>query len=270
MHFRDAAELYEAYRDRYPTALIDWMAEALGKAAGGHVLDLAAGTGFLARALAGRVRTIAATAAITAIDESLDMIEAGRRGGGDVGVRWVLARSPLLPLRPRSFDAVVIGNAVHWLSRELPARELAALLRPGAVAVYVTRSHFFIGPEPWKARVQEVLRELFPESSARFDAEVAPNIGGHEPYLEPPFQPVDDRIFPGEYSATAEELAGFLLSTSLLAAERSTTPVEELGERIAAAVEPLLAGGLLTETIRYRCTVARLASDRPACDTLPA
>jgi hypothetical protein len=138
------------------------------------------------------------------------------------------------------------------------------------VAVYVTRSHFFVGPEPWKAHVQALLRELFPASSARFDTEVAPNIGGHEPYLQPPFEPVDDRTIPGEYSATAEELAGFLLSTSLLAAERPTTPVEELGERIAAAAGSLVVGGRFTETIYYRCTVARLVGDRLACDTLPA
>jgi SAM-dependent methyltransferase len=250
--YRDAARYYEAYRDRYPAELFVWLEEVLGERARGRVLDLAAGTGFLSR------RFAALGARMVAMDEDLGMMAEGRRAGAGP-VRWVRARSPRLPLRPGSFDAALIGNAVHWLATELPAADLAALLRPGGCLGMVTRSHPLAGPEPWKEPVREVLAELLPGSLSRFAAQVEPNLGRHEAYLTPPFSLLADRHLNAVFSLPVRDYAGFLLSTSWFESVRSDELLAELHRRIDPVVRPYLEDGEVRETVRYRGTVARVA-----------
>ena len=66
--FARGAEVYERVRPEYPAEAVDWAVRRLGLDAGSLVLDLAAGTGKLTRALVARGLTV------RAVDPSPEML----------------------------------------------------------------------------------------------------------------------------------------------------------------------------------------------------
>jgi len=105
----------------------------VGARPGGRVLDLAGGTGDLARLLA---RRVGPEGRVVLADINRAMIEAGRDRLIDAGlaanVTFVRADAERLPFRPGSFDSVVIGFGLRNVTDR--ARAIAAMrevLRPG-------------------------------------------------------------------------------------------------------------------------------------------
>jgi SAM-dependent methyltransferase len=98
--------------------------------AGALVVELAAGTGRHAQAIAARGRAVVAVDFVEAA-----VREAVRHGTArQAAVHGVVGDVEVLPFAPGTLDAVV---CVNFLDRALVAR-FAALLRPGGVMVYET------------------------------------------------------------------------------------------------------------------------------------
>ena len=93
--------------------------------AGQIIVDVAGGTGDIARLLAGPARQV------TVCDASVAMISAGRRRGA-AGIGWLAGEAERIPLADASVDTVTIAfgirNATH-LDRALA--EMARVLKPG-------------------------------------------------------------------------------------------------------------------------------------------
>src|SRR5512132_3690247 len=103
--FETSADAYERGRPEYPKAAIDLLVRDLALGPGARVLDLGAGTGKLARALAGRgVRVVA-------LDPADAMIRK-LAGAPDVAVARAVAEA--LPVRTGAFRAVTAASAFHW------------------------------------------------------------------------------------------------------------------------------------------------------------
>ena len=105
--------------------------------AGKHVLDLACGDGSLT------IELLARGATVTAVDLSPGMIAlAERRIGLHAGRTATLVAAPAedLPLDDASVDVVLGRFALHHLDLDLAAAEMARVLRPGGVGLFLENS----------------------------------------------------------------------------------------------------------------------------------
>lgn len=126
LSFGARAELYDRVRPSYPPQVLALLLAYLPPRQGpNRVIDAGAGTGKL-------------TAVLAAAGWEVDAVEP------DPGMRAVLAarlpgvrvhagRGEQLPLPAGSVDAVVYGQAWHWVEPVAAAREAARVLRPGGV-----------------------------------------------------------------------------------------------------------------------------------------
>jgi SAM-dependent methyltransferase len=132
---RPPAEVYEA--DFVPALFRPFssvVADAAGIAAGQRVLDVACGTGVLARTVAARV---GASGGVIGLDANPEMLAVARRL--DATIEWIHARAESLPLPDASVDAVVSQFGLMFFDDRVAAlREMQRVLRSGgplAVAV---------------------------------------------------------------------------------------------------------------------------------------
>jgi demethylmenaquinone methyltransferase/2-methoxy-6-polyprenyl-1,4-benzoquinol methylase len=104
---------------------------------GQSALDLAGGTGDIARLLHDRVGD---AGSVTLADINAAMLEQGRTRlldeGLVQGMRYVRANAERLPFPDRSFDCVIIGFGLRNVTRkDLALAEMRRVLRPGGLAL---------------------------------------------------------------------------------------------------------------------------------------
>jgi SAM-dependent methyltransferase len=109
-------ERYDRTRPRYPGAMV----EAIVAAAGRDVLDVGCGTGIVARQFQ------AAGCRVLGVEVDARMAEFARRSGLDVEVATFEDWDPAA----RAFDAVVAGQAWHWVDPVAGAAKAARVIRP--------------------------------------------------------------------------------------------------------------------------------------------
>ena len=131
-----AAEIYEELY--LPAIFQQWtlrMADAARAEPGARVLDVACGTGVLARALIARVGP---AGAVVGLDLNEGMLAVARRKEPEV--EWRQGRAEALPFPDRSFDAVASQFGLMFFEDRVGAiAEMLRVLRPGgrlAVAVW--------------------------------------------------------------------------------------------------------------------------------------
>ena len=168
---RSAADVYEEFF--VPALFQEWaarMAEAARLAPGQKVLDVACGTGVLAREAAARV---APDGAVTGLDRNDGMLAVARRKAP--ALEWRLARAESLPFADAAFDAVVCQFGLMFFEDRVGAlKEMWRVLRPGgrlAVAVWDALDN-----SPGYAAMVALLKRLFDDRAA--DALRAPFVLG--------------------------------------------------------------------------------------------
>ena len=121
--FADVADSYERGRPEYTPAVVEAIMAELHIAPGERVLDLAAGTGKLTRALAGSGLDVIAVEPQGPLREIL---------AASVGAERVLDGSAeQIPLPPESVAAVTVADAFHWFDQAAALQEIQRVLRPG-------------------------------------------------------------------------------------------------------------------------------------------
>ena len=110
-----------------------FMVSKLGAVPGSLVLDVAAGTGLVARELAARRRVN-----VVALDAAEPMLRAGLPANEMAGlqgqIRPVLGRAESLPFPDGTFDAITFTYLVRYVDDPATTmRELTRVLRPGGV-----------------------------------------------------------------------------------------------------------------------------------------
>ena len=143
-----------------------WRRDAVRAARIGHgmrVLDVACGTGRLARLAA---RRVGSSGRVVGVDASTGMLRRARRSAGDAAVEYRLADALALPFPDASFDAATIGFGLRNLAdygRGLG--ELRRVVRPGGRVVVLEIAQPSAGPARalfgfWFRRVVPLLGRL--------------------------------------------------------------------------------------------------------------
>jgi ubiquinone/menaquinone biosynthesis C-methylase UbiE len=158
---RNAAETYEKFF--VPALFGQWgprVVEAVDLRAGERVLDVACGTGVLARTAGERVGP---EGSIVGLDPNPGMLAVAREAAP--GIDWRRGSAESIPFDDGSFDAVVSQFGLMFFDDGVGAiREMARVTRPGgriAVAVWDTLEN-----TPGYDAVARLLQRLFGERAA--------------------------------------------------------------------------------------------------------
>ena len=126
----EAAELYES--TFVPAIFAEWaplLVDTAGVQPGQSVLDVACGTGIVARTAADR---LAGTGRLVGLDLNAAMLAVARRVRPDL--EWQQGDVAALPYPPGSFDRVLCQMALMFFpDRAAAVREMARVTRPGGV-----------------------------------------------------------------------------------------------------------------------------------------
>ena len=147
--FGSDPERYDRARPSYPAALVD---RVIAASPGRDVLDVGCGTGIVARQFQ------AAGCRVLGVEPDARMADQARQRGLEVEV----AKFEDWDLAGRAFDAVVAGQAWHWIDPVAGAAKAAQALRPGGrIAAFWNA----IQPPPDLAEAfAAVFRRVLPDS----------------------------------------------------------------------------------------------------------
>jgi SAM-dependent methyltransferase len=235
--FSEGAEAYERGRPGYPGAAIAWLSERLALGFGARVVDLAAGTGKLSRALA------AAGAEVTAV-EPLERM----RALIGAPIRSVEGTAERIPLPDASADALTVAQAFHWFDGEAALAEIHRVLRPGGHLALLWNVRLL--DDPGQAAVEELIAPYTGEIPRHRSGEWRGPVEASDL-----FGPLEERGFPNDQSLDADVLVDRVASTSAIAA---LDPPER--DALLERVRALAVDGPVT--LRYRCEV-QLARREP-------
>ncbi len=152
--FASVADAYERGRPEYAPAVVGAVAAELGLAPGAPVLDLAAGTGKLTRAL------VAGGFDVTAVEPQEGMRERLAATVGAERVRDGIAEA--IPLDDATVDAVTVADGFHWFDQAAALAEVARVLKPGGGLAILTSIPDW-GAASWAHELGARIGELRPE-----------------------------------------------------------------------------------------------------------
>ncbi len=147
--FDRAGADYERGRPGYPEDALETMARELGIESGRVVVDLAAGTGKLTRALTRFGARLIAVEPVRGMREQLVAVLPG--------VEALDGTAEQIPLGDASADAVVVAQAFHWFDASRAATEIHRVLRPGGGLGVIWNA--WDEAVPWVAQVQAIVHE---------------------------------------------------------------------------------------------------------------
>lgn len=140
------------------------MAERLSSMSLSRVLEIAAGTGVVTRALAS---ALPESVSIVATDLNQAMLDYASAVGTERAVEWRQADAMQLPFQDGTFDAVVCQfGAMFFPDKSKAFSEARRVLRPGGVFVFNVSDR--ITENEFADTVTTALESIFPDDSPRF------------------------------------------------------------------------------------------------------
>ena len=211
--FGAAATAYESGRPEYPRAAVAWLLEPLRRERP-LVVDVGAGTGKLTRIVA------ELGAEVVAVEPDPQMLAVLQEAVP--GVSTSPGTAERLPCAEGSADAVVFGQAWHWVDAAAASREAARVLRPGGILglIWNLRDE----SEPWIARMTQIMHGS--------NAEIMLAQGG--PAIAAPFGAPETRAWTWSRQMTRASLMDMVRSRSyvITAAPTERARIEQALERL--------------------------------------
>ncbi|QOC25145.1 MULTISPECIES: class I SAM-dependent methyltransferase [Microbacterium] len=218
--FGAAVGEYERGRPSYPAEAVAWLIAPAGLRP--RVADVGAGTGKLTEALR------RAGAEVVAVEPDAAMRDAFRRSLPGVEVRAGAAEAT--GLADGSVDAVVFGQAWHWVRVPEASAEAARVLRPGGVIGLIWN----IRDESvsWVARLGAAMKGSHAEEL----------LAGEGPTVAAPFGTLEHESWRWSRAVTRDEVLAMVRSRSYVI----TAPAEErarIEQEVAALLDEIGAVG---------------------------
>ncbi|MFB7893890.1 class I SAM-dependent methyltransferase [Microbacterium sp. NPDC056044] len=223
LSFGAAAGAYESGRPDYPREAVDWMLAPVrepGRAV--RVADVGAGTGKLTRTI------VEAGAEVVAIDPDAEMLATLRANVH--GVPTFVGTGDRMPLPDASVDAVLLGQAWHWVDPVAASAEAGRTLRGGGALglVWNIRDE----SDPWVARLTAAMHGSHAEEM----------LAGDGPRVAAPFDGLERRSWTWTRTLTRAALLDMVASRSYV-----ITASEVERTAILAAVGTLFDERRITE-----------------------
>ncbi len=196
--FGAAAAAYEQGRPDYPLEAVAWMLESAGPAP--RVADVGAGTGKLTRVVAGLVGRRGGE--VIAIEPDAAMLDTLRASAP--GVETLIGTAERMNLPDESVDAVVLGQAWHWVQPDGASAEVGRVLKPGGTLglIWNIRDESV----PWVARLTAIMKGSHAEEL----------LAGDGPQVRAPFGPLEHRAWRWTRPMTRAALRAMVLSRSYI------------------------------------------------------
>jgi ubiquinone/menaquinone biosynthesis C-methylase UbiE len=222
--FGQIAAEYDAARPEYPAEALARAESALGLDARSRVVDLAAGSGRLTRALTERFGEVVAVEP----DDAMRAILMRR----SPEVEALAGTAERIPLSDGNVDAVFVGDAFHWFDERSAVEEIARVLRPGGGVALLWNNWWrdsaggttdSLQPAlPGGARA--LLDDVYVRSGrAKARAEKAdPNAA----FARGPFAPLEEETFVQRLELSGEEVVDLYTTVSSVA----SLPARERGQ----------------------------------------
>jgi SAM-dependent methyltransferase len=257
--YRGTARDYNRFRVPYPQSMIGDLIERVQPSGRGRLLDLACGTGQITFAVSGQF------AELWAVDQEPDMIDAVRDKAAAANashVRAVLSAAETLAAPASAFELVAVGNAFHRLRREAVAAKTFQWLQPDRVIALLWSSGPWVGDQDWQRAMSTVMdgwrTRLGVQGRAPAGWDRARQQRPDMSVLaEAGFQPVGSFRFPTDHDWTADELIGFVYSTSVLPRGVLGDRADVFEAQLRVELRSHATGGKLPQTIDFAYELAR-------------
>ena len=244
--FEGTAADYARFREPYPRAFIDLVADCCGLHRNGRLLDLGCGPGPLAIALARRASQV------IGVDPEPEMLAAAAKNAEAAeifNVRWVSGSSRDLGAHLGRFRLVTIGRAFHWMDRARTLKALHELVIPGGAVVIIDEERDK-DPTSWRS----VIRRL---SEQRGDPRAEHhNQPSHAQLLaDSAFRGPEYLRWPTAKTWTVEEILGNVRSTSMGALRARAGTTEAFEKEARQALAEVSPSGSFVEHYRVRAMI---------------
>jgi SAM-dependent methyltransferase len=221
-------DAYERYRPSYASEAVEWFEQRAGMHPHARVLDLAAGTGKLTRALS------AAGMDVLAVEPSAMM---RRKLAEAVPVEQVVrGTAEAIPLPDESVDAVTVAQAFHQFRLLEAIEEIHRVLRMGGhLALFW---NVYRPGDPTKVAIDAIIDRYIPPEIA---VQAASGIWQEALRSSDRFESIEVRAFPHPHTLPAARLGALMATSSDVAAlpldqrRRLLEETEELARPLAAA-----------------------------------
>jgi SAM-dependent methyltransferase len=250
--FVGAAPYYDLYRAPYAPEAISLVIATFGLDEKSRALDLGCGPGTLAIPLS------SAAAEVAAVDPDAGMIAEGRRLAAlknRGNIRWLQSRAEEIPPELGLFRVVTIGQAFHWMDRDLVLRKLARLTEAGGGLALVN---------PGSRRPQESWEDAAQQVVARFLGPRVRHPGSnpqepeHEPALRRSecFSEFTVHEFPAAITRDLASIIGCIYSISSSTRPLFGDAAADFEAELSNALLGLNPSGIFEERIETEVTLA--------------
>ena len=249
--FAQAASYYK-HRAPYAPEAFAYLCEILNLDSHSSVLDLGCGTGAIAIPLSRRVGRV------LAVDPCREMVDEGRTlaaAANRENIEWVCASAEDLEERQGHFALAIIGQAFHWMDRDLVLRKLAQMLSPERGALALVNPGKRRPQESWEPCASEVVERYLGRADRH--PKMNPELK-HEPALlrSAYFANFTSREFSILFKREIASIIGYIYSISTSPKSAFGARIEEFERDLTAALLALNPSGFFTEQTETEVLVA--------------